>query len=561
MSAPRPDATNSKVAARAVDSLRDRFESALRRGEAVRLETWLPADGPTRGAALIELAALELEHRLRAGEETCAEEYFARFPELRHEPAAGRLTAVEKRWRQDHLAPTLTVHAAAAEPIVSPSFGRYRLVKVLGQGGMGTVYHAHDTQLDRPVALKVIRFDRHAPDQVERFFREARIAAAFTHPHLCPVYDFARQGDVHFLTMPLLSGEPLSAHLRRETRLAVSEAVRLAARIARAVHEAHRAGVIHRDLKPANVMLNERREPVVMDFGLARRFGPLDPRTTSPGALVGTPAYMAPEQIDGGSDAGGPSQDVYSLGVLLYEMLTGALPFEGSLHQILKDILGRDPEPPLRRRPDLDPRLDRICLTAMAKDPKARFPSMEAFAEALEAWGQAPAPPIRSPLGRRRVGWLAGAATAVLVLLAMAGWWAWPRPVPSASSIPPAPPVPVALANRPPDDGFQAGDAWDGTSCWEGDTYLYAIHVKIAERSGDLFRGTYTVEDGSYIWRIEGTIHHGAVEWRFTETVHEKDPRPEIKSARVAGMVEGEKLHASYRDSDSTAILSLGSSK
>ena len=123
MSAPRPDATNSKVAARAVDSLRDRFESALRRGEAVRLETWPPADGPTRGAALIELAALELEHRLRAGEETCAEEYFARFPELRHEPAAGRLTAVEKRWRQDHLAPTLTVHAAAAEPIVSPSFG------------------------------------------------------------------------------------------------------------------------------------------------------------------------------------------------------------------------------------------------------------------------------------------------------------------------------------------------------------------------------------------------------------------------------------------------------
>ncbi|HVS36174.1 MAG TPA: serine/threonine-protein kinase, partial [Gemmataceae bacterium] len=549
-----PNATDAVEAARAVDALCDRYEEALQRGEAPQIEAWLPTDGPTRAPALIELAELDLEHRLRAGEAVRAEDYRIRFPELRDEPAARRLDALEQRWRRDK--PTKLAEtgpdASPASGGLAPAqaFGRYRIVKVLGQGGMGTVYHAHDIQLHRPVALKVMRFGRDDPALIARFFREAQIAAAFTHPHLCPVYDFARQGDVHYLTMPLLGGEPLSAFLKREGRMDPVAAARLTAFTARAVHEAHRAGVIHRDLKPANVMLNERGEPVVMDFGLARRIDPVDARTTAPGALVGTPAYMAPEQIAGGTDAGGPAQDVYSLGVMLYEMLTGELPFGGDVLEVLKSALTGDPEPPSRRRPDLDPRLDRICLTAMSREPSARFPSMEAFAEALETWDQIDHSP---PRRWRRATWLAGVAAVLLVILAGAGWWFRQHLAPPSTTSSPV---------QPGTDGFQAGDGWDGTSHWENSIQKRTIHVKITERTGERFLGIYTVNQGEYIWRIEGTIRPGMVEWRCTEAIHEAEPHPEaVEFGRFTGQVEGNQLNVRYQDNDSVAFLSLKQSK
>ena len=312
---------------------RDPVEAFLDRSPALRHDA----------EAILCLIFNEVVLREERGESPCAEEFQQRFPHLAA-PIALQF-GMDEALRPDSLGPAIvkaaqgaagTGDAAAGAPEVrqtrqsrpAPSplpnaLGRYRIIKILGQGGMGTVYHAHDEHLDRPAALKVMRFGGGRPAQIERFFREARIAASFTHPHLCPVYDFAQADGVYYLTMPLIAGEPLSERLRRDGPMPEAEAARLTALVARAVHEAHRAGVIHRDLKPGNVMLNERREPVVMDFGLARRFGPLDPRMTRPGELLGTPAYMPPEQICGGSEAGGPTQDVYSLGVLLYEAADG----------------------------------------------------------------------------------------------------------------------------------------------------------------------------------------------------------------------------------------------
>jgi serine/threonine protein kinase len=188
--------------------------------------------------------------------------------------------------------------AASAFGRLPAPFGRYRLLKVLGQGGMGTVYLAGDPQLDRLVALKVPRFAADDdPEARGRFFREARAAATLRHAHICPVYDVGVVDGVHYLTMAYIEGRPLSDLVGPGRKpLPVRGVVALVRKLALALEEAHRQRVVHRDLKPANVMLTGRGEPVIMDFGLARRAGKRDARVTQEGTILGTPAYMAPEQ-------------------------------------------------------------------------------------------------------------------------------------------------------------------------------------------------------------------------------------------------------------------------
>ncbi|MFO0965074.1 MAG: serine/threonine-protein kinase [Gemmataceae bacterium] len=330
---------------------------------------------------------------------------------------------------------------ASADPGSLPqSFGRYRIVKPLGQGGMGTVYLALDTKLQRQVALKVPRFMTGDPQVVARFLREARVAATFHHPHLCPVYDVGDVAGVHYLTMPLLGGQPLSAWLHSAGRLPEATACRLAMLIARAVHVAHQAGVIHRDLKPSNIMIQEGTAPVVMDFGLARRGGGQDPRLTASGVVVGTGAYMPPEQILPDSTQIGPAADVYSVGVILYEMLTGRTPFQGSFREVLRATLTEPPPRPCRLRPDLHPEVEAICLKALAKEPSARFGSLAAMAAALEPFAQQAGPSVTpsaddktliqprpadaapAPGKNRRVLWAGIAAVALALLLGGALW-------------------------------------------------------------------------------------------------------------------------------------------
>jgi hypothetical protein len=277
---------------------------------------------------------------------------------------------------------------------LAKSFGRYQLQSVLGRGGMGEVYLAYDTVLLRNVALKAPRLADASPAHRERFNREAIAAGALHHPNICPLHDFGDVDGQLYFTMAYVDGEPLSAFLKKNGPLDADHAVRLVHKVALAMHHAHEHGVLHRDLKPGNILLTKKGEPIVTDFGLAFKFdAETSNRLTETGLVVGTPTYMPPEQING--QPLGPTADVYSLGVVFYELLTGKPPFEGSLGKLIAQIENSSPEPPSQvrslrepQRGELDEELEKICLKAIAKSPSDRFPNMAVFAEALDRYAE-----------------------------------------------------------------------------------------------------------------------------------------------------------------------------
>lgn len=274
-----------------------------------------------------------------------------------------------------------------AESQLPERFGRYRILRTLGRGAMGTVYLAEDAQLGRQVALKTPHFENDPTGALlARFDREARTAATLRHPNLCPVYDVGRIGGKHYISMAYIEGRPLSDLIQHDKPQSERQILILVRKLAQALQEAHENGIVHRDLKPANVMIDKRGEPIIMDFGLAqqlRREG--DIRLTQSGALLGTPAYMSPEQVEGDAQKIGPSTDQYSLGVIFYELLTGELPFRGSVASVLGQIVTKNPTPPGQLRADLDLRIEAACLRMMAKDSADRFPSLVAVADELAA--------------------------------------------------------------------------------------------------------------------------------------------------------------------------------
>ena len=267
---------------------------------------------------------------------------------------------------------------------VPEQFGRYRIERELGRGGMGAVYLAHDGQLDRKVALKIPFFQGDdGVEAVERFYREARAMATVQHANLCPVFDVGQFEQWHFLTMAYIDGQPLSQKLKEMGALPMTQAVALLKTVALAVQKAHEAGIVHRDLKPSNIMLTEDLVPIIMDFGLARRQKAGEAELTHHGAVMGSPAYMAPEQVEARHQEVGPATDVYALGVILYQLVTGQRPFEGSVASIFGQIVSREPDPPSLLRRELPPEFDAVCLKALSKSPSNRHASAGALSDDL----------------------------------------------------------------------------------------------------------------------------------------------------------------------------------
>jgi Tol biopolymer transport system component len=325
--------------------------------------------------------------------------------------------------------------------------GPYEIVSPLGVGGMGEVYRARDTRLGREVAVKVLPPELAAdPERRARFEREARAVAALNHPNICVIHDVGREGTSDYLVMELVEGDSLAQRLVRGP-LAQSETLRVGAEIAEALDRAHRAGIVHRDLKPGNVML-ARSGAKLMDFGLARSVGPawstggtqlatLSRPVTAEGHLVGTFQYMAPEQLEGReADA---RSDIWALGATLYEMASGARPFEGeSTASLIGAIMRAEPRPLADRAPGPGlgagppPALERIIRTCLAKDPEQRWQSAGDVARMLRGLdgtpsgaGTAPAAPRRRP-GREPLAWTL-AVLLPLSAFALARFTAAPR--------------------------------------------------------------------------------------------------------------------------------------
>lgn len=261
--------------------------------------------------------------------------------------------------------------------------GRFEVRDLLGEGAFGRVYRGFDPELQREVAIKVPHRKGLTAGFRERFLREARAAATIHHPNVCPVYEVGTEGDLPYIVMHFVPGPTLAALLdRRKTPFPPRQAAGVVRKLALGVDAAHARGIVHRDLKPQNVLVDEAQaEVLVTDFGVARIQG--ETRLTADGAILGTPAYMSPEQARGESTVVGPLSDVYSLGVILYRLLTGTVPFGGTVLEVMIQICETAPRPPSDVCQGLDPKLCDLCLKAMAKHPDDRFPSAKEFANAL----------------------------------------------------------------------------------------------------------------------------------------------------------------------------------
>ncbi len=271
--------------------------------------------------------------------------------------------------------------AADTEPV---AVGRFEVRARLGSGAFGDVYRAYDPQLDRDVALKVARAGALDGPQVRRFVREAKAAAGLRHPNIAPVYEAGQAGGRQYIAAGLVDGRTLEVELAAAGgRFAPERAAAVARKLADALAYAHSQGVVHRDVKPANVLVDPAGDPHLVDFGLAARAAVDDGLKTVAGGVLGTPAYMAPEQAAGMGDAVGPAADQYALGVVLYELLTGRRPFDGPVHLLLALHQTADPPRPRGHHRDVPRELEAVVLRCLEKDTRRRYRSCADLAEDL----------------------------------------------------------------------------------------------------------------------------------------------------------------------------------
>lgn len=285
-------------------------------------------------------------------------------------------------------------------------FGQYMLLNEIGRGGMGVVYRARQDSLDRTVAVKMILAAHLASSEhVRRFQTEARAAARLRHPHIVPIHEVGRIDGQDYFAMEYVEGESLAERLAQGP-IDVKTALRIVAAIAHATDHLHHEGIVHRDLKPSNILLDVNGQPYLTDFGLAKVFS-LDSEATATGVITGTPSYMAPEQASGSRSEIGPAVDIYSLGAILYELLTGRPPFrEDNPLDTLVDVLSREPTLPRQLNPHVPRELEWICLKCLAKTPSERYRSAAALADDLERFARGEALEVQPPhLGQKLWSW------------------------------------------------------------------------------------------------------------------------------------------------------------
>lgn len=613
-------ASHAEGGARVAQARRE-FERLWRLGSPPDIKAFLADLGPLSAGDLAELALIDQHERWRIGERRTFEEIFCDFPALAAEEGIsldliyneflirerlGEAPTLEEYIGRapahaDGLRKQMELHAALGAPggdltgestLVEPlaaaqtmagplvdavkameaverfavaelpsMLGRYEVTAPLGHGGMGYVYTARDTLLDRMVALKTVRCVEQGFDvTLRRFFREARAVASLNHVGICAIHDVGVVDSIPFFTMPLVKGGTLAEQIRREGPFPEEAATRIACLVAEALAAAHKAGVIHRDVKPSNVLLNDDGRPVVIDFGLARNHSAGESHLTGSGGVLGTVAYASPEQLHGNAEAIGASADVYGLGVVLYEMLTGRVPFQGSPMEVMTQVLRDDPPPPSTFRPDLSPLLEGVCLKAMSKDPSARYASMREMSDAMghagdSTVGGAPKGTLNRPLGavatKARSG-LKGRnrarralLLALLMTLAGGGYAAY---LYSAGGDPPWGRGTAAT-----------GSLWKGTFSFRKpfSDYRGEARLLVSERMGENFRGVYTTELGKYEWKVEGLIKGGDVSWEFVEAVRDNPAQSLVGAANVTGTLNGNKMRLVFTIRGTTSVADM----
>jgi len=377
-----------------------RFEKAWQSDPPPEIEAFLPEEPHTRDAVLLELIHVDLEFRQKRGQYIRLDSYLDRFPQLAGQLSSLSLhadtTALGRRSRPD-------------DPTAFPNLPGFEFLEVLGRGGMGIVYLAHQTALKRLVAVKMIRSRGADAEELARFRTEIEAAARLTHPQIVQIYEVGEHAGQPYCVLEYVAGGSLDRAVQGQPQPPVL-AARLVHQLALTLQHAHDRGIIHRDLKPANVLL-QRSEvrgqksanesglatdncplttdtiPKIADFGLARQLSADAVAQTQTGVIVGTPAYMSPEQAAGQSRACGPATDIYSLGVILYELLTGRPPHQGaSVLDTLQQVRSQDPVAPRALLPKIPRDLNTICLKCLHKEPSRRYKSGSDLAADLDAF-------------------------------------------------------------------------------------------------------------------------------------------------------------------------------
>lgn len=347
-----------------IDLLCDLFESSWKQGDAPDIEDFLKqTDDIGRSTLLVELVKVDLHYRKLRGETVTLKDYESRFPDY-----SNVLSHVEA-----DTIPDISLTRTWKQPEVRQRIGDYELIDEIGKGAFGHVWRAMHRNLDRTVAVKLPAKNLVGPSQVSMFMHEARAAARMEHPHIVRVHDFGKHDQGGYIVFGLIQGIDLKEWLQLR-KPDFRETAGLIAKLADALDHAHKLGVVHRDLKPANVLMDGDSQPHITDFGLAKRLD-IEDTIAGTGELMGTVPYMSPEQIRGENKAVDGQSDLYSLGCILYEMLTGRVPFKGDQRETLFQVLHDPPKPPREINQEVPLDLETICLGCLEKEKSDRYPT------------------------------------------------------------------------------------------------------------------------------------------------------------------------------------------